>query len=482
MGSRAIIKDMLRRVWGFINPQGAESDPGFAQEILSLSALGLRITAAAEIIIPLVMMLAQYLVLRSSLALRVYLYQGIAIIAIGILTLGASRLDWAYERSRAVCLLSVYVAGLIIVTSGLFIVVEVPGTGHYIPGRITGLMMLVVAVMPLAPWQTLALGAGIGVYYLGALEFFRRVHSLANSELDAYDHVFMAVITLIASALTAVVYQQRAANYRSYITALRASMDLRRAQSQMLLAENGASMGRLAAALSHELNTPLGVLRSAVSTLPGLATRIGAAEEDQRERLLALQQELYRSMIGSVDRLRDIVGRMQRYTNLDRAEVQVTDIASLLRDVVALHGRLFEGKVKVDLRFAAVPPLSCRPQQLSAVFTSLLNNAVEACAPGSGLVVVATRQRDHEVEIQIQDNGRGLSQRELAAIFDPGFRVNHGKVGTGNWSLFGARQIVNEHGGDIRIDSREGKGTTVSVSLPLPVRTTSHFRKAELAG
>ncbi|MFN0170841.1 MAG: sensor histidine kinase [Bryobacteraceae bacterium] len=473
---------MLRRIWGFINPQEAESDQGFAQEILSLSALGLRITAGAEIIVPLVMMAAQYLALRNSEALYIYLYQGIAIVAIGILTLAASRLDWTYERSRAVCLLSVYAAGVVLVTAGLFIVVAVPGTGHYIPGRITGLMMLVVAVMPLTPWQTLALGASIGGYYMAALEFFRRVHGLGNSELDAYDHVFMAVITLIASALTAVVYQQRAANYRSYITALRASMDLRRAQSQMLLAENGASMGRLAAALSHELNTPLGVLRSAVSTLPGLATRVSAADAEQRERLLALQQELFRSMISSVDRLREIVGRMQRYTNLDRAEVQVTDIASLLRDVVALHSRLFEGKVQVELRFAAVPPLSCRPQLLSAVFTSLLNNAVEACTPGSGNVVLITRQRDHEAEILIQDNGRGLAPRELSAIFDPGFRVHHGKVGTGNWSLFGARQIVNEHGGDIRIDSQEGKGTTVTVNLPLPVRTTTHFRKAELAG
>jgi signal transduction histidine kinase len=71
------------------------------------------------------------------------------------------------------------------------------------------------------------------------------------------------------------------------------------------------------------------------------------------------------------------------------------------------------------------------------------------------------------VEVSFADNGRGLNPHEIETIFDPGFKVSHGRVGTGNWSMFSSRQIVREHGGDIRIESERGKGTCVRVVLPL---------------
>jgi two-component system NtrC family sensor kinase len=117
-----------------------------------------------------------------------------------------------------------------------------------------------------------------------------------------------------------------------------------------------------------------------------------------------------------------------------------------------------------------MPELICRPQQLSAVFSNLLNNALEASEPGSA-VRVTTRTADSRIEVLIEDSGRGLDDRELATIFDPDFKVTQGRVATGNWSLFSSRQIVREHGGDIQIDSRKGQGTWVRVLLPLEAQT-----------
>jgi two-component system NtrC family sensor kinase len=167
-----------------------------------------------------------------------------------------------------------------------------------------------------------------------------------------------------------------------------------------------------------------------------------------------------------VERLHEIVGRMQRYTNLDRADVTATDLADLLRDVIHLHEPIFEGRARVELSVEPVPRIMCRPQLLSAVFSTLITNAVEACN-GNGHVLISTRRHEGEAEIRIQDNGRGLAPDELRMIFDPGFKVDQGKVATGNWGLFGSRQIIHEHGGEIRISSAEGEGTTVSVFLPL---------------
>jgi signal transduction histidine kinase len=70
------------------------------------------------------------------------------------------------------------------------------------------------------------------------------------------------------------------------------------------------------------------------------------------------------------------------------------------------------------------------------------------------------------LQVEFVDNGRGLNQREIENIFDPGFKVAQGRVRTGNWSMFSSRQIVREHGGEIQIESERGRGTKVRVMLP----------------
>jgi signal transduction histidine kinase len=66
----------------------------------------------------------------------------------------------------------------------------------------------------------------------------------------------------------------------------------------------------------------------------------------------------------------------------------------------------------------------------------------------------------------MEHNERGMSADQIENIFDPGFKIPGSRIASGNWSLFNSRQIVFEHGGDIRIASSEGKGTTVWVTLP----------------
>ena len=72
-----------------------------------------------------------------------------------------------------------------------------------------------------------------------------------------------------------------------------------------------------------------------------------------------------------------------------------------------------------------------------------------------------------EVEVTIRDNGQGMTPEEADTIFEPSFKVNGSRVSSGNWSLFNSRQIVYEHGGEIRIDTAEGRGTAVHVMLPI---------------
>jgi signal transduction histidine kinase len=246
---------------------------------------------------------------------------------------------------------------------------------------------------------------------------------------------------------------------------LQAADALRHAESRVLLAEYGASMGRFAAALSHELNSPIGALKTALQTSAVLAERKATMPPEKRAGLEEMETQLRRTAIESLERLHQIVLRMQRFTNLDRSEILQVDLNSLLQDVVDMFQAEIKADIHVELDLQQLPSIFVRPQQLSAVFANLLENATEELEVG-GHVRLTTHQLESQVEITIEDDGHGLPAEELANIFDPAFKVKSGRVSTGNWSLFSSRQIVWEHGGEIELQSAPGKGTTVRVKLP----------------
>jgi signal transduction histidine kinase len=156
---------------------------------------------------------------------------------------------------------------------------------------------------------------------------------------------------------------------------------------------------------------------------------------------------------------------MQRFTNLDRAEIQAVDINEVLADTVALLQSELSQKADVKLDLKQVPILKCQPQQLSAVFSNLLRNAA-AAIDGKGNIWVSSTRRNGEIIIQVRDDGRGIPAERLPSLLEPTLAVKGGRIATTNWGLFSSRSIIVEHGGHIEIDSTEGKGTTVTVLLP----------------
>ncbi len=93
-------------------------------------------------------------------------------------------------------------------------------------------------------------------------------------------------------------------------------------------------------------------------------------------------------------------------------------------------------------------------------------NSIQAVNGDAGLIRVSTAADINRLEIRIDDNGRGIPPEQLEHIFDPGFQVEDGRVSTGNWTMFVSRQFMKDHGGDMRIQSEMGNGTTVTLVLP----------------
>lgn len=424
----------------WLAPPPEADDEGFRQEVLSLSHAGLDVLGMVEIAIGLVL-----LVVHPAWQLSV------AMLTLGAAAIATSRIPWSYPHSRILAAAS---AGLGAALQSFSMAVY--GADDFSLGGLTVLWLSLAAAIPLRPLYSLGLGAAVTAFYAAACQLLRTP--------DPHP-VFIGILALLATALSAVLYAQRHRNYQSYLETLRASQDLRVAQSRLQLTENASTMGRLSAALSHELSSPVGALSCAVDSLLRLSAKQALLPASEQPRLAAMQEELRASIQGSTARLKVIANRMQRFNNLDEAETQTANLSELLQEAAAIVERDIPQGSRLDLQLAALPEMTCRPQQLIAVFCGLLNNSIQA-VDANGHIAISAERRNEKVEIAIRDNGRGISSKTLAHIFDPGFQVSDGRVSTGNWSLFRSRQIIQEHGGEIRIRSAEGEGTTVSVTLP----------------
>ncbi len=415
-----------KRIRDLLFPGAAEREPLFGQKIVRASHAGLRGLGPIEI--------------AAALLLAPHWIPLAAQVILGAATLLVARQRWSRTRARTLSVASA--AGVLLVA----------GWAHGQFSIADALVILVAAVvaLPLLPVHAIALGAITELWWLWR---------------DPGNELFLLVITLVAAGAAIALYERRFTTYHEQQEALRIAEALSGAQLRAQLAENAVAIGKLAAAVTHEINTPLGSLTSAVDTLLVLAGKQASSNPAQQERMANLQADLRRSVQTATERIRGVIARLQRFINLEEAELQTANVNELLRDVIMQFDDQLQRGVQLEFEFEPVPTLMCRPQLLSAAFSTLLSNAIKA-ADGDGRVVVSTRHAGSLVEISIQDNGHGMSPEQIETIFDPGFKVTGTRIASGNWSLFNSRQIVFEHGGDIRIASAEGKGTTVWVTLP----------------
>lgn len=417
----------VSQVISWLFPAGG-ADEGFYQESLSLSGRGARVAGILEMGVGLVGLVGGMLWPAA-----------LGILVLGVLTWLAARMDALFEHSRAVVALGLGLGawGAALSVPNEFALVSV-----------TILLLAAPAFVPLLPWQSMLMGAAV------------------TAAAAVYGHA--APVGFLAGAaivLTAVLYEQRLGNYRSSAGLLHASQEFRDLQSRLVRNESSATMVRLSAALAHELSSPIATVSSAVDTLLLLSARQALASGAEQERLLALQTDLGRSLQESISRLKKIVHRIQRLCHLDEAAMQSANLNELLREAAALVMSQAATSIEFRWNLHTLPELQCRPQQVTMVFWNVLLNAAQAI-DGDGRVSISSTLRDARVEVRIEDDGRGISIERLAHIFDPVFNVADSRVSTGNWSLFTSRQFIKNHGGELRIESLAGQGTTVTIYLP----------------
>jgi len=222
-----------------------------------------------------------------------------------------------------------------------------------------------------------------------------------------------------------------------------------------------ASIGRLAAGVAHEINNPLAIINEKAGLINDFAT----LKEDFRYKEKVIN--LVNSIVKSVDRCSVITHRLLSFAKRMDINWETIDLELLLNEVIgflekeaALRNITIELKLEPEL-----PSLDSDRGQLQQVFLNIVTNAFYAVQDGGQLEVVAERKDDNFVNVIFSDNGEGISKENLEHIFEP-FFTTKGEYGTG-LGLSITYGIVQKLGGQIQVDSKEGHGTTFTVTLPL---------------
>ncbi len=455
----------LRQIRGYLLPGGAESEEGFRQLIQQLSLSGLKVAAGVTIGVTIFLTFSRFFIATEPETLPARLVQTAVMVALGLGGMLVTRTRLAQTQARGIAIALGLVLTAVLTYFALSLSLHVPSMEDYIPGQATLIVLVMVAALPLRPVQAFLVGVGISLIYIVESTLMQEFMALGSGPI-MINVLFINMLAFLATGLAAVLYRQRYLHYQAYVRSLQAAEELRRVETRMLITDHAASIGKLAAALAHELNSPIGALKSAVDTLVLIGARMATKGPEEQERLVRLHADLRKSIRDSSDRLSELVARMQRFSNLDKAEVIEADMNELLRDALAMVQGNMDGAIKVELDLKPLPLLLCRPTQISAVFHGLFSNAINAMMPQGGRLKVRSNSTEEHVEILVEDTGRGMSRQELASIFDPRFQISGERIAAGNWSMFGFRSIVREHGGEINVESEEGQGTRIRITLP----------------
>lgn len=278
-----------------------------------------------------------------------------------------------------------------------------------------------------------------------------------------------------------------------------------RMELELKLSQKLESVGRLAAGIAHEINTPIQFvsdsahfLRNATGDLDkmlgiyyelihslSLSDQSGKALGQVREAestydLAFIREEMPRAfdrLLEGVERVTKIVRAMKEFAHPDAEEQSPADINHALETTLMVAHNEYKYVARAETHFAEIPPVKCNIGELNQVFLNMIVNAahaIESAHRAAGLISIRTGLDGDYVRIEFTDNGCGIAPENIQKIYDPFFTTKEVGKGTGQGLAISRSIVVDRHGGTIEVNSTVGEGTRFVLRLPIAGSTTGN--------
>jgi signal transduction histidine kinase len=272
-----------------------------------------------------------------------------------------------------------------------------------------------------------------------------------------------------------------AAELLATLTRIIGDSQRRQLEARLIDAERLAGLGRVAAAVGHEINNPLTYVSLNVRHF---VDQMQAAHPDRWSSVLGQPEllVLMRETVDGLERIQKIVGGLLGLARKEDALVPV-DVEQLLDSALLMADHQLRPRARLVKQYCGTPGLTGHPGRLTQLFLNLIINAAQAIDEGkrdTNQVTVATAVDEESVRIEISDTGKGVPLDLLPRIFDPFFTTKPLGTGTG-LGLAISRQVVADHGGDIDVETSPGRGTTIRIHLPRHLRAAPGVDESTLA-
>ncbi len=220
--------------------------------------------------------------------------------------------------------------------------------------------------------------------------------------------------------------------------------------------EKLSAVGKMSASIAHELRNPLNSIKLYIDLMP-----------NKLENPSFMMQAM-KVLPSEIKRLNLIIDGLLDYTKFTESQKEAVDISEVIRDISALMKIEFlKRRVKWEVT-AAHEMVYADSKQVKQVILNILINALEAVVEESGCIQLIVTAKLDEILIQISDNGVGISPYHLSRIFEENFTTKSSGYGIG---LAISKQLIEQNGGRIWVESEEGSGTDVYISLPKIIQT-----------
>jgi two-component system NtrC family sensor kinase len=275
--------------------------------------------------------------------------------------------------------------------------------------------------------------------------------------------------------------------------------EIKEAQLNLLQQEKMAAIGQLAAGMAHEINNPIGFVISNLNTLKETTEQTTRVLQQYRHLGQALDrlpadgptaakikafvtginqlcekldldfklqdtQDLIEESLAGAERIKNIVRTLSDFTHPSIETPERIDINACLDVTLSILSGQISQDVQITKAYQKIPDLHGHLREMNQVFFNILRNALQAVGT-RGVITIATRSIDEQIEIAISDNGAGIKKEDLPRIFDPFFTTR--EVGSGvGLGLNLTYNIIQKHGGSIAAESVMGQGSTFTIRFP----------------